>query len=179
MAGSRGNCGKAGAEKTNTLSTNESGHGNRTLARYAWLLDSSIRLPGGFRIGLDGIIGLIPGVGDVLSAILSSAIVLHAYRRGAGKSVLTRMLGNIGIELVVGAIPVVGDLFDFAYRANIRNVALLEEFEANPRSARARSLWQVGLAACALFAVLTGIALVAIWMLIALVSALNGAILAA
>ncbi|MDX1625882.1 MAG: DUF4112 domain-containing protein [Wenzhouxiangellaceae bacterium] len=95
----------------------------RQLAR---LLDSSIRLPGGYRIGLDGLIGLIPGIGDAAAASISAYIVIQAARMGAPTTTLIRMMGNILLELLVGIVPVLGDLFDFAWKANNRNVALLE-----------------------------------------------------
>ncbi|WP_232818210.1 DUF4112 domain-containing protein [Zobellella maritima] len=98
------------------------------LARLAWLLDSSIRLPGGFRIGLDGIIGLVPGVGDLAAAGLSSYILMEAARMKVPGSLLARMGLNVLLELLVGTIPVIGDLFDFAFKANKRNVRLIEAY---------------------------------------------------
>ncbi|MBY6204520.1 DUF4112 domain-containing protein [Halomonas denitrificans] len=95
----------------------------RQLAR---LLDSSISLPGGYRIGLDGLIGLIPGIGDAAAASISAYIVVQAARMGASTTTLIRMMGNILLELLVGIVPVLGDLFDFVWKANNRNVALLE-----------------------------------------------------
>lgn len=96
------------------------------LRRLARLLDSSIPLPGGFRIGLDGILGLIPGVGDALGASLSTYIVVQAARLGASPTQLLRMMMNILLETLMGTIPVLGDLFDFAWKANERNMALLD-----------------------------------------------------
>lgn len=105
----------------------------------AWLLDNSIPLPGGMRIGLDPIIGLIPGLGDAVSAVLSAYIINEARILGAPASVLLRMSGNVLIDSVIGAIPFAGDLFDAAYKANARNLALLAEYQLNPVSARRRS----------------------------------------
>src|SRR6476646_12005369 len=83
----------------------------RGLAR---LLDDLIRIPGtNIGIGLDPIIGLIPGVGDMLGGLMSSYILLVAAREGVPASVLARMLGNIAVDSLVGVIPVLGDLFDF------------------------------------------------------------------
>jgi hypothetical protein len=95
----------------------------RGLAR---LLDSAIRLPGGYRIGLDGIIGLIPGVGDAVTAAAAAYIVVQAAQMGATTSTLIRMMLNVLLEVLVGVVPVVGDLFDFAWKANNRNIELLE-----------------------------------------------------
>ncbi|MGQ0793592.1 MAG: DUF4112 domain-containing protein [Deltaproteobacteria bacterium] len=101
----------------------------RWIRRFAYLLDNSIEIPAlGYRIGLDAIIGLIPGVGDIAGGILSGVIVAEAYRMGAPRGVLARMLLNIAIEVIIGAVPVAGDLFDAAWKANTRNVALLDEY---------------------------------------------------
>jgi hypothetical protein len=108
----------------------------RRLARIAWLLDNSIPLPGvKFRIGLDAILGLIPGLGDVLGVILSSYIVREAARLGAPPSLLARMAWNVAIEGIVGMVPFLGDIFDAAWKANQRNYLLLEEHLDNPRRA--------------------------------------------
>ena len=96
------------------------------LRKLARLLDSAIPLPGGYRIGLDGIIGLIPGVGDALTASAAAYIVIRAAQMGASTATLVRMIFNVLLELVVGAVPVIGDLFDFAWKANNRNIELLE-----------------------------------------------------
>ncbi|MCC6909816.1 MAG: DUF4112 domain-containing protein [Phycisphaerales bacterium] len=96
------------------------------LSRLARLLDSSIRLPGGYRIGLDGLIGLIPGIGDIIAAAISSYIILEGLALRASPGVILRMSANVLIELLVGSIPILGDLFDFAFKANERNVRLLK-----------------------------------------------------
>lgn len=97
------------------------------LRQLARLLDSAIPLPGGYRIGLDGIIGLIPGIGDAVTACAAAWIVVRAAQMGASTAMLVRMMWNIVLELVVGVVPILGDLFDFAWKANDRNIALLEE----------------------------------------------------
>jgi len=96
------------------------------LRKLARLLDSAIRLPGGYRIGLDGIVGLIPGVGDAVTASAAAYIVIRAAQMGASTATLVRMIFNVLLELVVGSVPVIGDLFDFAWKANNRNIELLE-----------------------------------------------------
>lgn len=117
----------------------------KSLSRLAWFLDSSIPIPGlGFRIGADGLIGLIPGVGDAVGAALSSYILAQAARLGAPKSVILRMGFNVLIETLVGLIPFVGDIFDFAWKANLRNVELLNEYMDNPRQTSASSSVLVG-----------------------------------
>jgi hypothetical protein len=94
--------------------------------QIAWLMDSSIRI-GPFSIGLDGLIGLIPGLGDVVTNALSSIIVVRAMQHGADRSAILRMLVNMGVDTAVGSIPVVGDVFDFAYKANTKNLRIYRE----------------------------------------------------
>ena len=106
------------------------------LARLADLMDSTFRLPGGFRFGLDGLIGLIPGVGDLAGAAVSLYIVARAHRLGVSRATLYRMLLNVGAEALIGTIPLVGDIFDFAFKANLRNLALLERKLPPPESRR-------------------------------------------
>lgn len=96
------------------------------LDRLTYWLDDRFRVPGtGFRVGLDGLVGLVPGVGDVATNALTAYIVYRAWRLGIPRSVLLRMLGNLGIDTVVGIVPVAGDLLDFGFKANRRNVRLL------------------------------------------------------
>ncbi|MEZ4728786.1 MAG: DUF4112 domain-containing protein [Caldilineaceae bacterium] len=93
----------------------------------AWLLDNWINIPIiNYRIGLDAIIGLIPGLGDAAGLLLSSYIVLQAVRLGTPQATLMRMVLNIGIEALIGLIPVLGDFFDATFKANVRNVRLLQ-----------------------------------------------------
>ncbi len=96
--------------------------------RLARLMDSSIRLPGGFRMGVDGLIGLVPVVGDLAAAGASFYIVAQAARAGVPASVLVRMLLNVAVDAVVGAIPVLGDVFDVAFKANLRNARLMDRY---------------------------------------------------
>jgi hypothetical protein len=96
------------------------------LRRLAWWLDDAIRIPGTRqRVGFDALIGLIPGVGDTIGAVLSTYIIVEAARRGASAWMVARMLGNVGLETVMGAVPVLGDLFDVVFKANQRNLRLL------------------------------------------------------
>jgi hypothetical protein len=98
------------------------------------LLDDFIKVPGtSIRFGLDGIVGLVPGIGDVLGGIASCIIILAAWMRGVPYVTVVRMVANVGIEVVVGAIPILGDAFDIAWRANRRNYALLTGSLYEPR----------------------------------------------
>jgi hypothetical protein len=106
------------------------------------ILDDFIKIPGTpIRFGLDGIVGLIPGVGDAIGGIASCIILIAAWVRGVPSPVLARMVANVGIEVVMGAIPVLGDMFDIAWRANRRNYALLVGSVEEPRKVTRRSWW--------------------------------------
>lgn len=97
------------------------------LRRYARLMDARYAIPGTrIRFGLDGLIGLLPGVGDVAALGLSSVPVIEAVRGGVGKRTIARMLLNLGVDFVVGTIPIIGDVFDVWFKCNIRNVRILE-----------------------------------------------------
>ncbi|HEU5218433.1 MAG TPA: DUF4112 domain-containing protein [Gemmatimonadales bacterium] len=103
------------------------------LRRVARLLDSALVIPGtGIRFGWDALIGLVPVLGDVAGATLAGYLVLMAARLGAPTAVILRMLSNVAIDAVGGSIPVLGDLFDIGWRANTRNVELLDRYLASP-----------------------------------------------
>jgi hypothetical protein len=109
----------------------------RTLARA---MDTAIRIPGTqVRFGLDSIVGLIPGAGDVASSVLSGYIVLASARLGVPPWVVVRMILNLGVDTLVGSVPLVGDLFDVGFRANMRNAALLERHMIEPGATRRSS----------------------------------------
>lgn len=98
------------------------------IRKLSRLLDTAIGIPGTrFRIGLDPIMGLIPGAGDLVSTLFSAYIILMAARFRLPNNVLARMIFNVGLEAVVGTVPLVGDLFDAYYKSNIRNLKLLEQ----------------------------------------------------
>jgi len=100
---------------------------DRTLLALEILLDEAFVIPGtGIRFGLDGIIGLVPGLGDVLAGLLSLVIPLAAWIRGVPYVTLARMAANLGIGVLVGSVPVLGDIFDIAWKANRRNYRLLQ-----------------------------------------------------
>jgi len=105
-----------------------------TLQRLEILLDEAFRIPGtSFRFGVDGIIGLVPGLGDVIAGLLSLVIPIAAWTRGVPYVTLTRMTVNLGIGVLVGSIPFFGDLFDIAFKANRRNYRLLQRHLGQPR----------------------------------------------
>jgi hypothetical protein len=100
---------------------------------FAHLLDDWFRIPfTPIRVGLDGLIGLIPGLGDILAGLASFVIVLAAWIRGVPWITLVRMMVNIGLEVVIGSIPVFGDIFDIAWKANRRNYQLMTRHLRQP-----------------------------------------------
>ena len=115
----------------------ESGRGTQRLsiARFlAELLDRRFTIPGtSIRVGLDPILGLIPGVGDLLAGLTGSVILFVAAQFNIPKIVLLRMGLNIGINSLIGAIPIFGDIFSIWFRSNIKNVQLLERYAADTR----------------------------------------------
>jgi len=150
------------------VSTSRGGsqRGLELLRRWARIFDSAFRIPGtGITFGLDPIIGLIPGLGDLSSPIFSLFIIWHAAKLRVPKVVIARMVLNALIDSVVGAIPVLGDLFDFAWKASAWNLALLER-HAMPGTSARRSDW-IFVALCV--GVVVAVALIplitAVWLL--------------
>src|ERR1700704_960897 len=148
-------------ENGNVRSVEEAGvrETRQRLVWLAWLLDSSIPIPGTrFTVGIDALIGLFPFIGDLIGVLLSSYILSEASRLGAPKSVLMRMSFNIGLEGIVGIVPFAGDLFDAAFKANQRNVKILNDWfdrpEKTERASRAFGLALV--AAVVVFLALLG-----------------------
>lgn len=151
---------------------------NTSLTRaraVALLLDSGASIPGTkIRFGLDPILGLVPGLGDVAGAVLSGYIVLVGVRLGASRSVVLRMLANIVIDTVLGSVPVLGDAFDVVWKSNNRNVALLERFLERPEATRAASRALIAAVIVLLVALVAGgvvISVVALRALIGLIAA--------
>jgi len=129
---------------------------DETLRRLEILLDEAFRVPGtNFRFGIDGIIGLVPGLGDVLAGLLSLILPLAAWIRGVPYITLARMAANLAIGVLVGTIPLFGDIFDVIWKANRRNYRLLSRHLGEPR----RHTWRdwvflllLGLAIAVVFA---------------------------
>ena len=111
--------------------------------RLAWLMDRSIPI-GRWKIGLDGIIGLVPGLGDLVGAVISGVIVAAGIRAGLPRSAIARMVANVGIEALVGIVPFLGDLFDMAFKANTRNVQIYREALRGQRNQSKDSLFVTG-----------------------------------
>lgn len=124
------------------------------LESLAWMLDSSIQVPGTrFRIGLDSLIGMVPVLGDIVGAALSSYILWVASSMGVPRVTLLRMALNVALESAAGIVPGFGDLFDMAWKANKRNVEILKQHHRDPRGARKRDWVFIVLLIVALLAV--------------------------
>jgi len=103
------------------------------LARLARWLDARYKLPFvPIRIGVDGLVGLIPGIGDTLVLLPSAYLVMRGWQLGARKRTIARMAANTGVDYVVGLVPIVGDLLDIGFKGNLRNIGLLERDFATP-----------------------------------------------
>jgi hypothetical protein len=141
----------------------------------AVLMDDFLRVPGTkFKIGLDPLIGLIPGLGDTASAIVSAVALVYAARQGLPKILLARMATNILINELVGIIPGIGDAFSFWFKSNARNYALLKSFTATPGASR-KSDWIFVVAILALlFVIVFAGLLVSAFLLIMLGRVLSG-----
>lgn len=142
--------------------------------QIATWLDSAVRIPGTeLRVGLDPLLGLAPGLGDTLSSVLSGWIVVRAASLGASAPTLARMTGNVLVDALVGSVPVLGDMFDFGFKANQRNLALLEGHLADP--ARRRVVDRRLVIAAVVVAVLVpvGLAVLVGWLVFAAVRAVG------
>ena len=116
------------------------------LRKVAQLLDSAFLIPGtSYRVGLDPILGLLPGLGDLVSPLFTIGILWQARELAIPRVVLLRMIFNVAIDSLLGAVPLVGDLFDFAWKANNMNLALLERHATEERAASTGDWAFVGL----------------------------------
>ena len=113
----------------------------RMLAR---LMDTAFEIPGTrIKFGLDALLGLLPGLGDAISSAIGGYIVLIAAQMGVPRAVLWRMTLNLGIDALVGVVPLLGDALDVAWKANVKNAALLERALADPHAVRRSSTWML------------------------------------
>ena len=102
------------------------------LQRLAWLIDGAFHLPGTrYRFGLNGLVGLVPVGGDAILGAISLYIIYEAAQLGVPKAKLARMLANVAVEVAGGSVPILGDLFDMALKANLRNLAIIERHIAH------------------------------------------------
>jgi len=142
--------------------------GIRTLAK---MLDSAVKIPGtGIRVGAESVFGLIPVVGDIAGAALSGYIVLASARLGAPASTIVRMMVNIGIDTLVGSVPILGDMFDVGWRANMRNVELLDSHLVGAPGAKKANRWVTAAVLLALVLLAIG----AVWLSVAIIRFIAG-----
>ncbi len=143
----------------------------KRLRQISHLLDNAIRVPGTkYRFGLDPVLGLLPGGGDMAGGLLSVYIVFEAMRMGVPSDTIGQMGFNIALDLLTGTVPVVGDLFDVAWKANSMNVALLEEHIAAPEPSKTSDKIFATIVIVALIALVVGMAALSLWLITSLLN---------
>jgi hypothetical protein len=144
---------------------------DESLERLSWLMDDLIKIPGlNWRLGLDALVGLIPGFGDTATTLVSFYILASSVRYGVPKITMLRMGLNLGIDYVVGSLPLVGDLFDAWWKSNQRNVTLLSEratvSASEVRQGKLSDWLFVGLIMLLLAVLAVGAAIVSVYLLV-------------
>ena len=130
------------------------------LRRFAFWMDEAFTIPGTrFHIGADALLGLIPGIGDIIGGVLSTWIIAGALRHRVPARVIMRMVFNIVLDLLFGAIPVAGDAFDFLYEENMMNMRLLEKHRDRRRPPRTMAGIALAISAIVLFILIVAIAI--------------------
>lgn len=138
------------------------------LRKFAQLLDSALVVPGTrYRIGLDPILGLLPGIGDFVSPLFTIGILWQALDLGIPRVVQLRMIVNVAIDALLGAVPLVGDLFDFVWKANDMNMALLEHHAAYEHRASPGDWLFVAVSTLVIIAIAAVPFVIAAWMIVA------------
>ena len=145
-------------------SVNSSVTNGDDLDQLATFLDSKFKGPFGVRIGWDGIIGLIPGLGDGVTTLLSFYILIGAGGRGVSPSILVRMGLNIFIDKLIGAVPFIGWIGDFAWKSNQMNLELVKRYQTDPGVTRKSSRFVVFGVLAAIFIVIIGTVILAVWL---------------
>jgi hypothetical protein len=145
----------------------------RSLDQLSFMMDGLFRIPGtGWRVGLDALVGLIPGVGDFATTAVSLYILAAGVRYRVPKVTLLRMAANVGVDYLLGSIPVVGDLFDAAWKSNQMNVELLRSRASvsaeEAATGRASDWLFLGVLVLGLLALLAGSIAVSLWLLVQL-----------
>ncbi len=137
-----------------------------TLTNFTDLMDQRFVIPGtNIRFGVDSVVGLIPGAGDWISGLAAMYLPVYAAMHDASAPVIFRMFLNILLDIGIGSIPILGDLFDVAWKANMKNARLLEHYLRAPEKTRRRSKWLIW-ALVGFFVLLIVLLLVALGLLI-------------
>ncbi len=135
--------------------------------RLARLLDTAVRIPIiGVRFGLDALLGLVPGAGDAVSAVIAGYPVLIAARHRLPATLIVRMLGNIALDAVAGVVPVLGDLFDIGFKANVRNQRLIERYAERPAGTERASRALIWLACGGVILIVVALIALARWIVL-------------
>lgn len=127
-------------------------------------LDSKFSIAG-FRFGLDGLIGLIPGVGDAATSLVSGYIIVRAAMAGAPAFVVVRMILNLLIESFVGLVPIVGNLFDFVWKANLKNINLMKAYQVDPSKTLIKSTGLIALVILSILVLFFGCLFLGAWLI--------------
>ena len=136
------------------------------LRAIATVLDDAVRVPGtNIRFGLDALLGLLPGAGDAVTGVVSAYAIVLAARLGASPAVIARMATNVLVDVATGTIPVLGDIFDVGWKANRKNVQLLERYQANPQKVTTASWVMVGVMLLVIAAAIVGMVMLAAWVI--------------
>lgn len=147
----------------------------RRLHGVAHLMDDAFKIPIlGIRIGLDPLLGFLPGAGDVLGATFSGWMVITAARMGASPTVILRMLLNLGVDALLGAVPLLGDLFDWTFKANRRNLRIVEAHLQDPEANRRQSVLVVAGSVLGVLALLAALAGIVGWVASAVLGIVTG-----
>jgi hypothetical protein len=144
------------------------------LQKFARLLDSQFEGPFGIKFGLDPLIGLIPGFGDIFTSIVSFFIVVEAYYMGCSPAVLMRMVFNIFLEDFIKVVPILGQLFDFYWKSNLKNMALLEKHLQSPVETRRASIVFFALLGLSFILAMTLSLALVIWTIVGIVRLVQG-----
>lgn len=132
------------------------------LRRFAHLMDEAFTIPGTrFHVGLDALLGLIPGIGDIIGGVLSTWIIAGALRHRVPAGIIVRMVWNVVLDLLLGAVPVAGDAFDFLYEENMKNMRLLEKYRDRRQPPRSTAAIGLVISAIVLFVILVSTLIVA------------------
>ncbi len=145
-----------------------------TLRQLTWLLDDAVRLPFGFRMGLDAVVGLIPGLGDLFGGAAAAYGLGVAWQLGAPPVILARLVLNASIDTLFGIVPVIGDLWDIGFASHRRNLAILEHWLAEPEHAVRRSAIALVLAVTVLMLVLATAFALGVFVVLWIVQRLRG-----